>query len=169
MMSDLNGELARGREAIRDMAAAADHTAVRWSVPRAPGKWSPSQIVEHVARALDESTNTIEGLPTKFPNLPTVVRPVVRSLFFNRVLKRDAFPKARTNRAMNPESGPPTIEAGRARLEGAFARFEQACRAQPGDGFIVSSIFGRVPLTSWVRFQSLHVRHHLKQMHGGAD
>src|SRR5262245_32767576 len=168
-MSDVNGELARGRDAISDMAAAAEHTGQQWAVPRAPGKWSPSQIVEHVARALDESTNLIEGLPTKFPNLPTVVRPVVRSLFYNRVLKKDAFPKARTNRAMNPESGPPSIAAGRSRIEQAFARFEEACRAQPAGAFVVSSTFGRVSLASGVRFQSLHVRHHIKQMHGGAD
>jgi hypothetical protein len=34
---------------------------------------------------------------------------------------------------------------------------------------VVSSTFGRVSLESWAKFQALHIRHHVKQMHGGAD
>ena len=36
--------------------------------PRAPGKWSPSQIIEHVARSLEESANMAAGRPSKFPS-----------------------------------------------------------------------------------------------------
>jgi DinB superfamily len=168
-MADLNGELASGRAAINELVAAAEHSASRWTTPRAPGKWSPSQIVEHVARALDESAKTVEGGPTAFPVLPSFVRPAVRTLFYNRVLKNSAFPKAKTNKAMNPQSGPPTPADGRQRLEGAFGYFEQVCRAQPADAIVVSTTFGKVSLESWARFQALHVRHHIKQMHGGAD
>ncbi|MGH9385127.1 MAG: DinB family protein [Vicinamibacterales bacterium] len=168
-MADLNGELARGRAAVHDMIAAAEHSAGTWTTPRASGKWSPSQIVEHVARALDESAKMVDGAPTLFPTLPKLVRPAVRSLFYNRVLRDSAFPKAKTNKAMNPASGPETPTGGRARLEGAFDRFERACRSLPENGVVVSTVFGRVSVESWARFQALHVRHHTKQIHGGAD
>ena len=168
-MADVNGELASGRAAVNDMIAAAGHCQSRWTAPRARGKWSPSQIIEHVARALDESAKLVDGTPTAFPVLPSFVRPAVRSLFYNRVLKKNAFPKAKTNKAMNPESGPPTVAEGCTRLEHAFDRFEQACRAKPEQAKVVSTVFGAVSLESWARFQALHVRHHIKQMHGGAD
>ena len=168
-MADVNGELASGRAAVSDMIAAAEHSAALWTTPRAPGKWSPSQIVEHVARALDESANTVDGLPTKFPVLPSVVRPVLRGIFFNRVLKTEVFPKGRTNKAMNPASGPATVAEGRKRLEEAFARFEKSCLAQPAGARVVSTLFGTIAVDSWARFQALHVRHHTKQIRGGAD
>ena len=168
-MANLDGELASGRSAVNDMIAAAEHTSGRWTKPRAPGKWSPSQIVEHVARALDESAKTVDGMPTNFPNLPSFLRPVVRGIVFNRVLKNERFPRGRTNRAMNPVSGPPTVTEGRQRLEEAFARFEQSCRAKPEGARIVSTIFGTIPVDGWARFQALHIRHHIKQLHGGAD
>jgi hypothetical protein len=70
---------------------------------------------------------------------------------------------------MNPISGPATVGEGRQRLEEAFARFEQSCRAKPEGARIVSTIFGTIAVDSWVRFQALHIRHHIKQLHGGAD
>jgi hypothetical protein len=168
-MSDVDGGLASGRAAVDDMIAAAERAADRWVTPGAPGKWSPSQIIEHVARALDESAKTVDGTPTSFPVLPSFVRPVVRGLFFKRVLRNEAFPKGKTNKAMNPASGPATVAEGRRRLEEAFARFERSCQAKPAGARIVSSLFGNISLDDWARFQALHVRHHVKQLHGGAD
>ena len=69
-MGDLNATLAGHREAIGDLIAAAERSGGGWAAPRAPGKWSPSQIVEHVVRSLDESANVVAGAPSKFPNLP---------------------------------------------------------------------------------------------------
>jgi hypothetical protein len=34
---------------------------------------------------------------------------------------------------------------------------------------MVSTLFGTIAVDSWARFQALHVRHHTKQLHGGAD
>ena len=62
------------------------------SVGRAPGKWSPSQVVEHVGLVLEESANVVSGTPSKFPTLPAFVRPMVRRLLFNRVLKKRGIP-----------------------------------------------------------------------------
>src|SRR5205809_7457600 len=107
-MADINTALDASKDAMEQLIIAGERTKSAWTSPRAPGKWSPSQIVEHVARALEESANVAAGRPSKFPKLPPVLHPVVRGLLFRRVLKKAAFPKAKTNKAMNPATGPAT-------------------------------------------------------------
>jgi len=63
-MADVSTVLAGNRAAVDDLIAAADRTGAAWATPRAPGKWSPSQVVEHVARALEESANVVAGTPS---------------------------------------------------------------------------------------------------------
>jgi hypothetical protein len=38
------------------------------------------------------------GRPSKFPKLPAVIHPVARGLLFKRVLRKAAFPKAKTSK-----------------------------------------------------------------------
>lgn len=164
-MADVNAVLAANRAAVNDLIAAAERSGAAWTTPRAPGKWSPSQVVEHVARALEESANVVSGAPSKFPTFPSFLRPLVRGLFFNRVLKKSAFPKAKTNQAFDPASGPATPAEAHGRLETALARFDQECRARVGAGQnVVSTIFGTVSVEDYARFQELHTRHHRTQM-----
>ena len=164
-MPDVERSLVANREAIGELMTAAERCGGGWTVPRAPGKWSPSQIVEHVARSLDESANVVSGTPSKFPNLPFFLRPVARGFLFNRVLRKGTFPKAKTNKAMNPASGPATPVEARARLEAAFARFDRECRAcAQTAGIVASATFGRVSVADYARFTELHTRHHCKQM-----
>src|SRR5687768_15557015 len=122
-MKDINAALAASQEAVDQLIVAGERTGPAWTAARAPGKWSPSQIAEHVARSLEESANVAAGRPSKFPKLPAVLHPVVRGFLFKRVLKREAFPKARTNKAMDPVNGPATPAEGRARLEDAHRKF----------------------------------------------
>jgi hypothetical protein len=164
-MVDVNQALAANRDAVAALLAAAESCGDRWLAPRAPGKWSPSQIVEHVARSLEESANVVAGVPSKFPTLPTFLRPVVRGLLFNRVLKKRAFPKAKTNAAMDPASGPPTPAEARVRLEGALVKFDRECRASAEGGRSVESMtFGTVSVADYARFIEIHTRHHCRQM-----
>jgi hypothetical protein len=90
-MADVNDVLAANRAAFMDLLAAAERSAATWTTPRAPGKWSPSQVVEHVARGLEESVNVVSGTPS-IPMPPAFLRPLAR-LFFNRILKKGVFPK----------------------------------------------------------------------------
>jgi hypothetical protein len=164
-MTDINTALEASKGAIGRLIVAGECCGNAWMVPRAPGKWSPSQIVEHVARSLEESANMAAGRRSAFPRLPAIVHPLVRGLLFKRVLQKGAFPKARTNRAMNPVSGPATAAEGRARLETAHDKFDAACRelALRG-GQMRTTIFGVVRVEDYVRFMELHTRHHGKQM-----
>jgi hypothetical protein len=130
-MADIDTALNASHDAIQQLLRAGERTRTAWASPRAPGKWSPSQIVEHVARSLEESANVAAGRPSKFPKLPAVVHPIVRGLLFKRVLRKAVFPKAKTNKAMNPASGPATPDEGRVRLETAHQKFDEACRQKP--------------------------------------
>ena len=164
-MADIDTALAASREAIEQMIMAGERSGQAWTAPRAPGKWSPSQIVEHVARSLEESANMAAGRPSKFPRLPTVIHPVVRGLLFKRVLRKGGFPKAKTNQAMDPSSGPTTPAESRARLEAAHQKFDEACRQVASKGErLRTTIFGAVPVEDYVRFMEIHTGHHGKQM-----
>ena len=123
------------------------------------------QIVEHVARGLEESANIAAGRPSKSPKLPAVVLPIVRLLFFKPVLRKAVFPNGyKASKAMNPASGPATPAEGRVRLETAHQKFDEACRQAASLGERMRTAFGAVPVQDLVRFSELHTRHHAKQM-----
>ena len=163
-MDDLNTALAGSRAALEQLIAAADRSGAKWTTPRAAGKWSPSQVVEHVARTLEESGKHVKGEPSAFPSLPALVRPLIRGLFFNRVLKKNAFINSKTFKAINPIAGPNTPADGRARLQQAHEAFDSACRGA-GARFTHTS-FGNISTADYARFQALHTLHHTKQIPG---
>jgi hypothetical protein len=163
-MGDINEALAASRDAVHQLMADAESTGHAWMTSPGPGKWSPSQIVEHVARSLDASVNVASGQPSSFPKLPALVHPLLR-LVFKRILKKGAFPKGKTTAAMNPAMGPATPRDGRARLEEAHQQFEVACRALAARGApMPTPMFGAVPVEDFVRFMELHTRHHDRQI-----
>ena len=164
-MADINAALTASKEAVDQLIGASEGTGPAWTASRAPGKWSPSQIVEHGARALEDSANVAAGRPSKFPKIPAVLHPVVRGLLFRRVLRKAGFPKAKTNKAMDPASGPSTPAEGRARLETAHKKFDEACRQLSARGESMrTTTFGVVGVEDYVRFMEIHTRHHRKQV-----
>ena len=163
-MADVNAVLDANRDAVRELIARAERCHGNWAVPRAPGKWSPSQVVEHVAKSMEESAAMVSGGQSGLPNLPFFLRPVAR-IFFNRMLKTGIIPKGRAAKALQPGAGAPTPTAARQRLEAAFAKFERACRDRAAmSDSVNSSVFGTVPLRDYARFMEIHTRHHCKQM-----
>lgn len=167
-MADIDTALAASRDAVDQLIRAGEQSGAAWSTPRAPGKWSPSQIVEHVAGGLEEGANTLAGRPSKIPRPPAVVRLIVRPIarfMFKRVLRKAAFPTGfKAHKALNPASGPATPAEGRIRLETAHQEFDEACRRIAADGRPATTLFGSVPVADLVRFSELHTRHHSKQM-----
>jgi hypothetical protein len=165
-MADMNDALAAHRAAVIDLVAAAERSAGTWTTPRAPGKWSPSQVVEHVARGLEEAANVVSGAPS-IPMPPALMRLLAR-LFFYRILKKGVFPNGfKAHKAMHPAAGSATPTEARVRLEEALARFDQECRSRDAKGqHVVSSGFGTVSIKDFVRFNAIHTRHHCKQMPG---
>ena len=163
-MADIYTALAASRDAVDEMIRASEQSGAAWNAPRAPGKWSPSQIVEHVARGLEEGANVAAGRPSKVSMPPAVVRLIGRFMI-KRVLRKAAFPKGfKALKALNPASGPATPAEGRIRLETAHQKFDEVCRRIAADGRPMTTIFGSVPVQDLVRFSELHTRHHSKQM-----
>jgi len=114
-LTEIDTALAASRDAVDQLIRAGEQSGAAWTAPRAPGKWSPSQIVEHVAGGLEEAANMAAGRPTKVPKLPVVVRPIAR-LIFRRVLRKAAFPKVlKPTRRSISRAGP------RRRRKDAFA------------------------------------------------
>jgi hypothetical protein len=163
--SELDVSLSGVRAATGALLATADGVGAFWKIPRAPGKWSPSQVVEHVARIMEESANVVAGVPSAFPIIPFPLRPIVRLLVFKRILRRKAFLKMKAAEAMDPPAGSATPKQARVRLEVVLTRFDRACRARAASGQdVASTIFGAVPVADFARFQELHVRHHHLQL-----
>lgn len=166
-MPDLASLLAANRAAVDDLITTAERAGSHWTTPRAPGKWSPAEVAEHVARSLEEGANVVAGKPSKLPSLPGFVRPLA-GWFLRRVVRTGKFPRAKTNRAMNPAAVPTTPASpadARARLHAALAAFERECRARVATGRPVESpAFGVVSVEDYARFTELHTRHHTKQI-----
>ena len=169
-MADVTQILKANRDAVEDLLEAAQAAATegRWSEPRAQGKWSPQQVVEHVARSYEEGANVVAGRPTKLPTVPSIFRPLLR-LFFRRVVKTGRFMKAKTNSGMDPAREPSarleSPAAARDRLDEALAKFEDACRERVASGDPVpSGAFGNVSVEEYARFSELHTRHHTAQI-----
>jgi hypothetical protein len=118
---------------------------------------------------MEESANVVSNKPSKFPTIPFFLRPFVRILVFRRTLWRNAFPKMKASAAFVPAAGSTTSAEGCVRLQGALTWFDQACRARTASGQdVASSIFGRVSVADFAKFQELHVRHHILQVPGAA-
>jgi DinB superfamily len=162
-MTEIDTALAANRDAVEQLILAGEQSGAACLAPCAPGKWSPSQIVEHVARGLDEAVNIVAGRPT-LPTPPAIVR-LIAPFMFKRVLRKGVFPKGfKAHKAMNPASGPATPAEGRIRLETAYQKFEEVCRRIAADGRPITTAFGSVPVQDFVRFNEIHTRHHIKQM-----
>ena len=163
-LSDTSTALAATRANVDDMLKTVHQSDAFWNVPRAPGKWSPSQVVEHVALAMEETVNDLLGRPSKFPKMPTLLRPLVRTVLFNRVVRNGKFPKAKTNAAMTPAKGPESPAAASTRMATALATLEAGvaeARARGKD--CTSQTFGAVSVADYVIFQAVHVKHHHEQ------
>jgi hypothetical protein len=78
--------------AVATFLVTVDNVGATWTVPRAPGKWSPSQVVEHVARIMEESANVVSGARSKFPTLPLVLRPGTRHCMSATTIGRSLAP-----------------------------------------------------------------------------
>jgi hypothetical protein len=158
---DLEAALRENREAVASLVGRAQRlAAAQWDTPRAPGKWSAGQVVEHVAVAYEAGTKALRG-EQSLPPIPRLFRPLVRTLYLRRVLKRGRFPKGKVKGLFTPALNPPR-DATLARLRAAAAAFEAEVPRAPGP--LDHPVFGNVPVADYVRFNALHTRHHERQL-----
>ena len=163
-MTDLAATLKTHRDAVESfLETAAAVPPTRWSAPRAPGKWSPAQVADHVAVAFEANRHLLRP-GTSGGGAPRFLRPFLRVFLFNPVLRRGAFiPGSKTPKMLRPADAPPGQDALLARLRSAAQNFEAEARALPNTT-IDHPFFGRMPLTDFVRFQEIHTQHHRRQL-----
>jgi hypothetical protein len=92
-MHDLQSTLTDNRQAVGTFltsARAVPQSA--WTQPRAPGKWSPGQVIEHVAIAYEIARAILNGTFSGRA-APRLLRPLIRTIVFNPILKTGRFGK----------------------------------------------------------------------------
>ena len=163
-MADLAVSLRTHRQAADTfLADARSVPAAQWNQPRAPGKWSPGQVVEHVTLAYEANRNVVRGVPVG-ATAPRLLRPLIRRFLLDPVLRRGRFfPGSKSPKIFRPSSPPPAPAELVGRLEAAVKGFE-ADAAGARDVTLDHPFFGRLPLADFVRLQEIHTRHHNGQL-----
>ena len=158
--------------AARDFAArAAAVPEAEWDRPRAPGKWSPAQEVEHVALAVETFAADLRGEPAMRVVVPPARRVVLRALVLPYILWAGRFPVA----ARAPRETRPTRSEGAAggkaelvgRLRAAVRSLEAALGpAEQVDARrrVTHAYFGSLDLRRALRLSTVHTRHHARRL-----
>lgn len=166
-MSALDDAIAANREAAKRFLSTARSVArEKWATPVAPGKWSPAQIVDHVATSTEVALKTIKG-DKSMGSFPRFFRAIPRAMVFNSTLKKGAFPaKMRGPAIFAPSREHASLEASAARLERAMSDLEVHVRdmAKAGKHAFEHGFFGSLKVADYVRFNGLHTDHHEQQL-----
>lgn len=132
-----------------------------------PGKWTPAQIVEHLALGLEWSAAGFEARRARDPMLRrplTVQQRVTRFL----IMGLGWFPVP----VKSPKDAVPAAQVDRAAAEAHFRRgvernLELAQMLLPARGrdlFVKHPRMGDLTLSEWMDFHVRHARHHVRQI-----
>jgi hypothetical protein len=163
-MGDLRTALQTHHRAVDDFIAAARAVpAVRWGQPRAPGKWSPGQVAEHLTLAYEVNRRVLHGVAPGAA-APRLLRPLIRRFLLRPVLRRGSFiPGSKSPKVFRPSASPAPAAELLVRLQAAANAFELDAAAAAGPT-IEHPFFGQLPLADFVRLQEIHARHHRGQV-----
>lgn len=136
-----------------------------WNVPRAPGKWSPAQVADHVAVSTRVAHDTMAGKPV-MRGIPAFLRWLPRMLFFNKVLSSGFPATSKAPAVFAPAHEPMPRGDLLARLDTDTAAFESGVRAAARGGAtqFEHMFFGRIAFADYVTFNALHLDHHREQL-----
>lgn len=161
-------------QAAAEFAAAAERVAPeRWLHPRAEGKWTPAEVVEHVTLAYEILLRELEGGAGMKVRTKLWQRLLLRVSMVPKILRGGAFPAdARAPREIRPTVSNPDRGAALARFREKAARF-QSLAADAVDRKrrvrLTHAYFGTAPLPDAVLLCARHVEHHHKQLVQVAD
>lgn len=135
---------------------------------RAPaGKWTPAQIVEHLAIGIDWSAKKFEERRDR-PPMMRRPRRFIERLAGASILGLGWYPQG----FRAPEGTVPANSISRAAAEAHFregiARWEALERdlfqRRPHDLFVKHPRLGDLTMSEWLRFHLVHARHHARQI-----
>ena len=156
--------------ALHDRAAAefaADAERVdagRWLTPRAEGKWSPAEVVEHLNRTYDVLLRELAGHGGMAIRTKWWQRILLRFTIVPKILRGDGFPSgARAPRETRPELTTTDQRALVDAFRDRARRFAgETVRARGGK--LTHAYFGRAPIERSVLLCARHIEHHAKQL-----
>lgn len=167
-MTDRQAVITSSRDAVGAFvdAARAVPTA-KWTTPRAPGKWSPAQVAEHVTFSYEQSLSMARGTYVGPPAVPRFTQLLARWLFLPVLFKRERFGKGlQAPDFIRPTDSPPSPTTLLNRLEAAAHDLETDLVAASNDKgpTIGHPVFGHLPLAHLVHFLAIHTNHHRPQI-----
>jgi hypothetical protein len=156
------------RDAIRTyLARAGSLPDSAWITPRAPGKWSPAELTQHLILTYEALVAELSGGPGIRVRVKGWRLLTLRLFVMPRFLKHGIVPPGvRAPKETAPAAGDPDRGAGLARLQEASRTFEDLARGGEGrrGSTVTHPFFGRLSLAQGVRFAEVHVRHHTGQL-----
>lgn len=153
--------------AAAEFAAAAERVpSERWLLPRAEGKWSPAEIVEHLTLAYEVLMREMDGGPPMRIKTKLWQRILLRMTMVPRILRGEGFPEgARSPRETRPPSGNPDQRAAVEKFRNTAAAFASKAAAAPRTR-ITHAYFGKSAMPEALLFCARHAEHHLQQLPG---
>jgi hypothetical protein len=133
-----------------------------------PGKWTPAQIVHHLAISLDSSGRTFEARRAK-PPMQRRPRTARELLGYILVLGLgQTLPGREAPEAVRPAERPEPRAVERQLREGVERFLELGRTLLPdrrADLFVKNPALGDLTLPEWLRFHVWHCSHHARQIH----
>lgn len=156
------------RQALAELQTTAESLPeTSWEAPRAAGKWSPAQIVEHLRLTCRTIQSELEGRGGMRVRTSWVRQRVLRLLLVPRILRSRKFPEgAPAVRELRPQS-----DARYDRRQTLDALGEQAASlvatlaaADPAAVAVTHPFFGRLDPLQGLELATVHVQHHRAQL-----
>jgi hypothetical protein len=140
----------------------------KWLVPRAEGKWTPAQVVEHLSRVYDVVTNEIEGGPGMKLRLQFWQRMYLRVTVLGRILNGGWFPEgAPAPYETRPGAVTPDQRTSIAGFRARAAQFATAAASAHESGRrvrVTHAYFGTASVERATLLCARHIEHHEKQL-----
>lgn len=156
-------------DAAADLAASAERIpSERWMLPRAEGKWSPAETVEHLVLAYDTLLRELAGGPGMALRTKLWQRVLLRFTMVPKLLRGGGFPAgARSPRETRPQSANPDQGAAITGFRDRASQFDAEVAAAMSSGrrvLLTHAYFGKAGLAEAMLLCARHVQHHQKQL-----
>ncbi len=140
----------------------------RWHTPRAPGKWTPAEIVAHLILAYEVLLRELRGGGGMALRTTWWQRLLLHFTVRRRILGGRGFPEgARAPREVRPGGTALAQTDAIGRLRALAAEFEaatEAARVERPRARLTHAYFGGSPLEEALRFCARHLQHHHQQL-----
>ena len=132
-----------------------------------PGKWTPAQIVHHLAIALETSARTFDERRGK-PPMRRRPRTARERVGFFLILGVGWMPSGQEAPALTRPAVRPNPRAVERQLRDGVTRFLALARdllpARRDDLFVKNPALGDLTLPEWIQFHIRHCAHHARQI-----